>query len=67
MTTTLSVPARPELRCAGEPIGHTFRAIGTINAVLVTRDEVLDEAVGLAQRHLADLDRPRRGSGPTRR
>ena len=45
MTTTLSVPARPELRCAGEPIGHTFRAIGTINAVLVTRDEVLDEAV----------------------
>lgn len=57
MTTTLSVPARPELRCAGEPIGHTFRAIGTINAVLVTRDEVLDEAVGLAQRHLTDLDR----------
>lgn len=57
MTTTLWGPARPELASEGEPIGHTFRAIGTINAVLVTRDEVLDEAVGLAQRHLADLDR----------
>ncbi|GGM86454.1 FAD:protein FMN transferase [Terrabacter tumescens] len=35
----------------------TFRAIGTSNAVLVTRPEVLPEAVEIAQRHLREVDR----------
>lgn len=35
----------------------TFEAIGTTNSVLVTRPEVLPEAVEIAQRHLREVDR----------
>src|SRR5699024_1270162 len=35
----------------------TFRAIGTTNSVLVTRPEVLADAVEIAQRHLREVDR----------
>ncbi|GAA2498266.1 FAD:protein FMN transferase [Terrabacter carboxydivorans] len=35
----------------------TFEAIGTTNSVLVTRPEVLPEAVEIARRHLREVDR----------
>lgn len=39
------------------PSTNTFRAIGTTNSVLVTRPEVLADAVLVAQRHLREVDR----------
>jgi thiamine biosynthesis lipoprotein len=35
----------------------TFRAIGTTNSVLVTRPDVLADALDIAQRHLHEVDR----------
>ena len=38
-------------------VASTFQAIGTTNSVLVTRPEVLADAVEIAQRHLREVDR----------
>ena len=54
LTSTAAAGLTPR---AGDIVGATFEAIGTTNAVLVTRPEVLPEAVDLAKRHLREVDR----------
>ncbi|MEW1952094.1 FAD:protein FMN transferase [Terrabacter sp. NPDC080008] len=39
------------------PASATFHAIGTTNSILATRADALPEAVGIAQRHLREVDR----------